>query len=69
MVSDQPNDPLGVSRANSCAGILEAAREVIDPEPTVRVQHHLDDARVLQMTRDQRAERGAQHARPSRNGL
>ena len=69
MVRDEPDDPFSVSRSNPRAGVLKAARKAVDPEPPIRVQHHLDDAGVLQMTCDQGAERGTQHARPPGDGF
>jgi hypothetical protein len=40
-----------------------AFRETVDPKPTVRVQHHLDDGAVLKPSRDARAEGRAAFAR------
>jgi len=69
MVGDEPDDPFGVRRSDPRAGVLEASRKAVDPESAVRVQHHLDDTGVLEMTCDQGAERGAQHARPASDGF
>ena len=46
-----------------------SARQPIDPEPAVRVEHYLNDGGVLQPERDRRTERGAQHARAARRRL
>jgi hypothetical protein len=43
--------------------IGQPLRQTVDPDPTVGVQHHLDDTRVLEKSSDRRAERGTQHAR------
>ena len=69
MMGDQANDALGVGRRDPVAGILEAAGKAVDPEPAVGIEHDLDDARIFQMSGDQRAERGAQHARAARDGF
>jgi hypothetical protein len=63
MVSDQPDDPLRVGRRDAAAGVLEPARQPVDPKPAVRVEHHLDNAGVLEVARNGRPERRAQHAR------
>ena len=69
MMRNQANDALGVGRRDPVAGILEAAGEAVDPEPAVGIEHDLDDAWIFQMSRDQRAERGAQHARAAGDGF
>ena len=37
--------------------------QTVDPQPPVRVQHHLDHGRIFQKPRNGRPERGPQHAR------
>ena len=69
MVRDEPHDPLGVGRRDAAAGILEAARQPVDPEPAVGIEHHLDDAGVFEIAGDGRSERGAQHARAAGEGF
>ena len=41
----------------------------VDPEPTIRVEHHLDDLGILQKPGDVRAKGGAQHAAAARKCL
>ncbi len=69
MVGDEPDDPLGVGRRDAAAGILEPARQPVDPEPAVGIEHHLDDAGVFEVAGDRRPERGAQHARAAGEGF
>src|SRR6185437_1509050 len=63
MMRDQAHDAFGVCRRDAAAGIFEAPRQTIDPQATVGIEHHLDDARIFQVGGDRRPERGAQHAR------
>ncbi len=69
MVRDEPHDPLGVGRGHAAAGILQPARQPVDPEPAVGIEHHFDDARVFEVAGDRRSERGAQHARAAGKGF
>ena len=69
MVRDELHDPLGVGRRYSAASILQPAREPVDPEPAVGVEHHFDDAWVFEAARDCRSERRAQHARAAGKGF
>jgi len=69
MVGDETNDPLAVGSGHDAPAILQATRQPVDPQPAVRVQHHLDDRGVLEEGRDRRPERGAQHARASGKSL
>ena len=63
MVRDQAHDAFGVRWRDPAAGVFEAARQSVDPQSTIGVQHHLDDAGVFEVARDRRPKRGAQHAR------
>ena len=69
MVRDEANDAFGIGRGDAAAGVLKAARQPVDPEPTVGVQHHLDDARIFEIAGDRRPKRGAQHARAAGEGF
>ena len=69
MVGDEPHDPLGVGGRHPAAGILQPARQPVDPEPAVGIEHHLDDAGVFEIAGDRRSERGAQHARAAGKGF
>ena len=68
MVCDEPHNPLGVGRGHPAARIFQPTRQPVDPEPAVGIEHHFDDARVFEVARDCRPERGAQHARAAGKG-
>jgi hypothetical protein len=52
------------SAADSVSPVSDQALgEPVDPQPPIRVQHHLDDRFVFEIARDGRAERRAQHPR------
>ena len=63
MVRDQAHDAFGVRRRDAAAGVFEAARQPVDPQPTVGIEHHLDDGGIFEIAGDRGPERGAQHAR------
>jgi hypothetical protein len=63
MVRDQAHYPFGVGWRDAAARILKAARQPVDPEPAVGVEHYLDDAGVFEISGDRRPKRRAQHAR------
>ena len=48
---------------------LSSSLEAINPEPAVGIEHHLDDARVFEVTRNRRTQRRAQHARAAGQGF
>jgi len=62
MVRDEADDALAVGRAQPLAGIGEPVPKPVDPEPTVGVEHHHDDGRVFEPTRNMRPERRPEHA-------
>ena len=63
MVGDEADDALAVGGRQAFSGIGQSARQPVDPEPPIGVEHHLDDGRVFEEGGDRRTERGAQHAR------
>ena len=63
MMGDQPDDALAVGGGETLAGVRQAPRQPVDPEPAVGIEHHLDDRWVFEQAGDRRPERGAQHAR------
>jgi len=63
MVGDEADNTLAVAEGEALARVAEAFREPVDPQPAVRVEHHLDDAGVLEPRCDIGAKCGAQHAR------
>jgi hypothetical protein len=69
MVRDKPHDPLAIVSRQALSGIDEPAREPIDPEPAIGVEHHFDDGSVFEPKRDGRTKRRAQHARAARRRL
>jgi hypothetical protein len=62
MVRDEPHDPFGVRWRHPAASVLQPARQPVDPEFAVGIEHHFDDARVFEVAGNRRSERGAQHA-------
>src|SRR5208337_4531938 len=69
MVGDEAHDAFGVGGGDAAPGVFETARQPIDPEPTVGVEHHLDDARIFEITGNRWPKRGAQHARAAGEGF
>ncbi len=55
--------PTSVGWRHPAASIFKPTRQTVDPEAAVGIEHHFDDARVFEVARDRRSERGAQHAR------
>ncbi len=62
MMRNQPDDPLAVVCSHPGARVGQPARQPVDPEPSVGIEHHLDDGRVFQPRRNRRPERGPEHA-------
>jgi hypothetical protein len=62
MVSNQPNDPLTVGGGQSFAGVGQTARQPIDPQSAIWIEHHLDNVRIFQEPSDCWTQRRAQHA-------
>ena len=48
---------------DAAPGVFKAARQPIDPQTPIGIQHHFDDAGVFEVAGDRRPERRAQHAR------
>ena len=63
MMGHQPNDALTIGGREPLPRIGKPLRQTVNPDPTVGVQHHLDDTRVLKKPSDRRTERSAQHPR------
>ncbi len=51
MMRDQAHDALAVGRDRRLAGIGQALRQPVDPEPPIGVEHHLDDRGIFQKAR------------------
>ncbi len=69
VVGDQANNPLAIARAHPGAGIRKAARQPVDPQPSIRIEHHLDNRGVLEPARDRRPKSRTQHARAAERNL
>ncbi|BGE86339.1 hypothetical protein Ms3S1_27750 [Methylosinus sp. 3S-1] len=69
MMGDEPHDALAISGRHFAAAILEAARQSVDPETAVWIEHDLDDGRIFKEAGDGQSERGAEHARAARVSL
>ena len=69
VMRNEAHDAFGVCGGDAAAGIFEATRQTVDPQATVRVEHHFDDARIFEISRDRGTERGAQHARTAGEGF
>jgi acetyl-CoA carboxylase carboxyltransferase component len=59
----------GIAERDSDGCVFEATGEAIDPEPSIRIEHHFDDRRVFEETGNGRTERTAQHACAAGSGL
>jgi hypothetical protein len=66
MMGNEPHDALAVGRGETLAGICQASRQPINPEPAIGIEHDLDDRSVFEPGRDRWPERGSQHARAAR---
>ena len=69
VVRHQPNDAFSVGGREALACVRQAARQPVDPQPAIGVEHHLDDRGVLQVSRNGGAKRAAEHARAARDRL
>ena len=62
MVRDEADDPLAVRRREPLTCIRKPVSKPVDPEPTVGIEHDLDDRRVCEPGGHVRSERCAEHA-------
>ena len=69
IVRDEPHDALAVGGGETLAGFGKARRQPVDPELAVRVQHHLDDGRIVEPSHDRRSEGRTQHSGAARDDL
>ena len=65
----QADDAFRFDRLDALAGVAAAAASLVEPEPAVGIDHHLDDARVGERGGDGRTEGCAQHLPPAPLGL
>ena len=66
VMGDQANDALAVCSRQPLARIGEPFGQAVDPQPPIGVEHHFNDAGVVEIARDRWAERGTQHPCASR---
>ena len=62
MMRDKTDDALAIGGRQHRACVAQPIGQPVNPEPPVRVQHHLDDARILEPGGDARPKGRAQHA-------
>ena len=65
----EAHDALAIRGRQTHSRVCQAGREPVEPEPSVRVQHDLDDCRIFQPGADRRAERRPQHARAAKRAF
>jgi hypothetical protein len=58
VMGDEAHDPLAVGGSQSFASVRQTFCQSVDPQATVRIEHHLDDRRVFKPRADRRPERG-----------
>ena len=58
VVGDETHDSLAIGGSQSFAGIRQTFCKSVDPQATIRIEHHLDDCGVLKPSADRRPERG-----------
>ena len=49
MMRDKAHDAFSVCGRDAPAGIFEAARQSVDPQATVGIEHHLGDAGIFEV--------------------
>ncbi len=69
VMGNEPHDTLAVGCGETLAGICQAPRQPVDPEPAIGIEHDLDDPSVFEPGRYRRSERRAQHACTTRDRL
>lgn len=62
MMRDKANDPFTIGWDQLFAGVRKPIRQSVDPDAPVRIEHDLDDRRILEPSGDCGSQRGAQHA-------
>jgi len=68
-VAIQSNDALPIRGRHYFSGVCQTIRQPVDPQPAIRIEHHLNDRWIFQKARDCWAERRAEHTRPTRDRL
>ncbi|WP_027176426.1 hypothetical protein [Desulfovibrio aminophilus] len=69
MMGDQPRDTFAIDGGQTLARIGKPFGKAVDPQPPVRVQHHLDHGGVFEQSRDCRPQCRAQHTCAACNGF
>ena len=67
VMRDKTDNALAIRGRENRTCIGQTFGQAIDPEPTVGIEHHLDDAGVFEEFGDVRPERRAQHAGTARD--
>lgn len=63
MMGDQADDALAIRVGNAMIGFAKAFGKTIYPQSSIRIEHNLDNLRVVKVLGDDRTQRCAQHAR------
>jgi hypothetical protein len=63
MVSDESNDPFAIGSGEILTRIAQPAGQPVDPQPAIRIEHHLNNGGIFEPRGYGRSERGAQHTR------
>ena len=69
VMGDEPHDAFCIGCRNALTCVLQTARQPVNPEATVGVEHDFDDRSIFEIASDRRSKRGAQHTRAAREGL
>ena len=67
MMRDETNDSFAVGGRQPFARVRQPIRQPVDPDAAIRIEHDLDDRRIFEPCRDRGSQRGAQHARATRD--
>jgi len=62
MMRNKPDDALAIGWGQDSASVSQTVGQPVDPEPSVRVQHHFDDVRFFEPGGDAGPKCSAQHA-------
>jgi hypothetical protein len=69
MVCNQSNNALAIRVGNAMIGRAKPFGQTIYPQSPIRIEHDLDDLRIVKVFGDGPAKRGAQHAAAARKCL
>lgn len=66
VVRYQANNALAIRCGESFACVDQATRQPVDPQPPIRIEHHLDDRFIFEVAGNRCAKRTTKHARAAR---